>query len=159
MINMSMYTRNTASDNEVIVNGAKFAVSDEVATQIMSIIANAHVSTPSVAPTTRTQTVSQSTPKKSTKKAKAFAKATDFTVPYEVRKADKGYVLGFADRVPRDAYTVIADELKADNIAWNKELKGFAFKTKKLAEEFSKAHAVITADAREKVRATWHKEV
>ena len=152
-----MYTRNTASDNEVIVNGAKFAVSDEVATQIMSIIANAHVSTPSVAPTTRTQTSTKST--KSTKKAKAFAKATDFIVPYEVRKADKGYVLGFADRVPRDAYTVIADSLKADNIAWDKELKGFAFKTKKSADEFSKAHAVITADAREKVRATWHKEV
>lgn len=149
-----MYTQNV-SLNEVIVNGAKFAVSDEVATQIMSIIANAHVSTPSVTPTTRTQTSTKST----TKKAKAFAKATDFTVPYEVRKADKGYVLGFTDRVPRDAYTVIADSLKADNIAWDKELKGFAFKTKKSADEFSKAHAVITADAREKVRETWHKEV
>ena len=151
---MTMYTQNV-SLNEVIVNGAKFAVSDEVATQIMSIIANAHVSTPSVTPTTRTQTSTKST----TKKAKAFAKATDFTVPYEVRKADKGYVLGFTDRVPRDAYTVIADSLKADNIAWDKELKGFAFKTKKSADEFSKAHAVITADAREKVRETWHKEV
>ena len=152
MINMSMYTQNTRNDNEVIINGAKFVVSDEIATQIMSIIGNmgnAHVSTPTP---TRTQTAKQST-----KKSKAFAKATDFTVPYEVRKADKGYVLGFTDRVPRDAYTVIADALT--DTKWDKELKGFAFKNKKSADEFAKSHAVITADAREKVRATWHKEV
>lgn len=154
MLNLTNISK--LADNSVAINGVIIGyLTDNDATRIIDIIhgMNSGISAPATNPAPAPE-------KKPTgKKAKTFKPATDFSVPYEVRKEGKSYVLGFSSRVPRDAYAVVANAVELTNGAkWDKALKGFPFKTKKAADEFTTAHTTISAADREAIRATWNKE-
>ena len=80
MINMTQFT-NTVSMNEVVVNGAKFMVTDDVALRIMHIISGIDNTSQTVnvtnVSTVTTKTEVTKTPYKATK---------DFTPQYEIKE-------------------------------------------------------------------------
>ena len=88
MINMTQFVTNNNADNTVVVNGAQFKVTDDVALKIMQLIGIGNVSqssgvinhsTPVVTPVTP---VTQSTPVEKT----PYVATKDFTPKYKVEK-------------------------------------------------------------------------
>lgn len=80
MLNMNQYLVNTTTDNIVVVNGAQFKVTDDVASKIMGLILGHTVDTPVSQPT-------PVTPVAVTKEEKKPYVATkDFKAQYEVKK-------------------------------------------------------------------------
>ena len=81
MINMSQFT-NTVSMNEVVVNGAKFMVTDDVALRIMSIISGIELNSQTINATN----VSESTVTKSEATNKPYKATKDFTPQFEIKE-------------------------------------------------------------------------
>lgn len=84
MINMSAFVGNVARDNEVVINGAKFMVTDEVAMQILQLVSGSGIVSASQsgykavsAPVTNTATTAEKKPYVATK---------PFTPQYEVKE-------------------------------------------------------------------------
>ena len=81
MINMSQFT-NTVSMNEVVVNGAKFMVTDDVALRIMGIISGIDNSSQTVSGTN----VSKVAVSKTETTNKPYKATKDFTPQFEIKE-------------------------------------------------------------------------
>lgn len=139
-------------DNEIIINGARFMVTDAIASAVLELVSGSQMATDYS--TAATQTKSEEPKPKETRKPKAYKDAGDYTVPYEVRKVGKKWGLGFTQRVPQTAFKAVADKVGTD---WDKEHKVFWFATKKAAEEFCKSYPVALATDRKAVQDTYKK--
>ena len=92
MINMTQFVTNNNPDNTVVVNGAQFKVTDEVALKIMQLIgignvspsSNVAINTP-VAPVTVTVETKSSESTQSTEKT-PYVATKDFTPKYKVEE-------------------------------------------------------------------------
>lgn len=80
MLNMNQFLVNAVADNIVVVNGAKFKVTDEVATKIMSLVLGA-ADVPVSQPATKVAVT-----KSETKPATKYVATKDFKPQYEVKK-------------------------------------------------------------------------
>lgn len=138
MVQMSEYFNNIPPirDNEVIVNRAKFVVSDDTATKILDLIKADLQGSKSKAKT-----------KPKTDNAEKFKVKNDLTVEFEVVKADaKWYVKPSKYISSQKVFKALQGKIKEKT---NKEYEsklGWAFKTKKEAEEFAKNSILVTAD-------------
>jgi hypothetical protein len=76
MINMSQFV-NTVADNTVVINGAQFKVTDEVAMQVLRIVSGIE---------TKSQSTTQPSTSKTTSEPKAYVATKDFTPKYTVKE-------------------------------------------------------------------------
>lgn len=139
-------------DNEIIINGARFMVTDAIASVVMDLVSGSQMATDYS--TAASQTKSEEPKTKTDRKPKAYKAASDYTVPYEVRKVGKKWGLGFSQRIPQTAFKAVADKVGTD---WDKEHKVFWFATKKAAEDFTKSYPVALATDRQALQDSYKK--
>lgn len=76
MINMTQFT-NTVADNTVVVNGAQFKVTDDVALKVLQLISGIE---------SNSQTVSKTVVSKTTTEPKKYIAEKDFTPQYQIKE-------------------------------------------------------------------------
>lgn len=86
MINMTQFVTGEKKDNEVMLNGAKFMVTDEVAMQILNLVSGNIVSAPQTAYKAVQSPVTVTTTTAATAEKKSYVATKDFKAQYEVKE-------------------------------------------------------------------------